>query len=260
MTPEYKALVVLLRHQSKLGPINVARGAMREAADAIESFSSSPTAQTGDAVAVKPLEWPPRCPLGQRVHNRPALVNYTIAHYGGDVGEPVYRWAEAHSPWSEPLQSYEAAKAAAQADYERRIRSALVPAPAVPDAVEAEVRRRLRWIAEARHDDNADLDAICTYADQALAALAASHMPVGDGPTIERQYVLEWTAGARPPVFPKPMRGTQSFVFFEDAVAFMARQASDSQFVSLIELVTSKIDRSDDARKTLAAARAGEDG
>ncbi len=93
--------------------------------DARAALSSSPTAQTGETVAVKPLEWPPRCPLGQRVHNRPALVNYTIAHYGGDVGEPVYRWAEAHSPWSEPLQSYEAAKAAAQADFERRILSAL---------------------------------------------------------------------------------------------------------------------------------------
>lgn len=86
----------------------------------------------GVGVKVKPLEWPPRCPRGQRVHNRPALVNYTIAHYGGDVGDAIYRWAEAHSPWSDPLPTYEAAKAAAQADYERRILSAL-EAPAAGD-------------------------------------------------------------------------------------------------------------------------------
>lgn len=79
----------------------------------------------GVGVKLKPLEWPPRCPRGQRVHNRPALVNYTVAHYGGDVGDAIYRWAEAHSPWSDPLPTYEAAKAAAQADYEQRIRSAL---------------------------------------------------------------------------------------------------------------------------------------
>ena len=160
-----------------------------------------------------------------------------------------------------------------------RIRSALVSVPAVPDAGE-ETERKLAtvvapdngtveevfaailqcanaWVPEARIIGNVRAGDI---ARAVSSALAASHMPVGERPPIERRYVLEWTAGARPPVFPKPMRGTQSFVFFEDAVAFMARQASDSQFVSLIELVTSKIDRSDDARKTLAAARAGEDG
>lgn len=79
----------------------------------------------GQAVAVEPLIWPGTITRGQRVHNKPALVNYTIAYYGGDVGDPVYTWAEAHSPWSEPLPTYEAAKAAAQADYERRILSAL---------------------------------------------------------------------------------------------------------------------------------------
>lgn len=86
----------------------------------------------GIGVKVRELEWPPRCPRGQRVHNRPALVNYTVAHYGGDVGDAIYRWAEAHSPWSDPLPTYETAKAAAQADYETRILSAL-EAPAAGD-------------------------------------------------------------------------------------------------------------------------------
>ncbi len=37
----------------------------------------------------------------------------------------------------------------------------------------AEVRKRLEWIANARWDDNADLDALCTYAEQALDSLSA---------------------------------------------------------------------------------------
>lgn len=78
-------------------------------------------------VEVKKLEWPPQCPRGQRVHNRPALVEYTIAHYGGDSGsDTVYRWASIKAAWSGALDSYDEAKAAAQADFEQRIRSALV--------------------------------------------------------------------------------------------------------------------------------------
>ncbi|RWE46803.1 MAG: hypothetical protein EOS79_11475 [Mesorhizobium sp.] len=35
----------------------------------------------------------------------------------------------------------------------------------------AEVRKRLQWISEARWDEDADLDSICTFADQALLFL-----------------------------------------------------------------------------------------
>lgn len=37
------------------------------------------------------------------------------------------------------------------------------------DGLLTELTERLRWISEARHDENADLDTLCTYADQALA-------------------------------------------------------------------------------------------
>jgi hypothetical protein len=75
---------------------------------------------------VAPLEWPPQCPRGQRVHSRPkALIRYTIAHYGGDTGEAVYRWASEGMNWSEPHHTYDAAKGCAQADYEHRILAAL---------------------------------------------------------------------------------------------------------------------------------------
>lgn len=74
--------------------------------------------------AVKTLEWPNECPKGRRVAGK-GLLEYCIAHYGGDVGDPVYRWAAPSSSWSEPLYTFEAAKAAAQADFESRIRSTL---------------------------------------------------------------------------------------------------------------------------------------
>lgn len=78
-------------------------------------------------VKVKPLEWPVLCKRGRRVNCAPSsLVSYCIAHYGGDGDGTIYRWGKAHSPWSEPFGTYEEAKASAQADYEKRILSALV--------------------------------------------------------------------------------------------------------------------------------------
>jgi len=80
-----------------------------------------------EPVKVKPLEFPTNCPRGWRVHSRPsALIRYTIVHYGGDVGDPIYRWGSEGLGWSEPHHTYEAAIGCAQADYETRIRSALV--------------------------------------------------------------------------------------------------------------------------------------
>ncbi len=78
-----------------------------------------------DLVNIKPLEFPPTCPRGQRVHSRPqALIRYTIAHYAGDDGNAVYRWASESESWSEPHNSYgEAAKGCARADYEDRVRA-----------------------------------------------------------------------------------------------------------------------------------------
>lgn len=50
-------------------------------------------------------------------------------------------------------------------------------------------------------------------------------------------YILEWMAGARPPVHPNPMRGRQSFRTPKEAIAFFKRQASDAQFLSLTKRV-----------------------
>lgn len=89
----------------------------------------SAPAQPAAQVVVKGLRWPPECPRGQRVHGRGAPfdgVEYCIAHYSGSHGDDiVYRWAPPKGKWSEPFDSFEAAKAAAQADYEQRILSAL---------------------------------------------------------------------------------------------------------------------------------------
>src|SRR3546814_11700819 len=45
------------------------------------------------AVAVKPLRWPPECPRGQRVYGRGITLKYCIAHYGGDSEDQGYRLA-----------------------------------------------------------------------------------------------------------------------------------------------------------------------
>lgn len=75
---------------------------------------------------VKPLEFPEACPRGRRAESRPnSILKYTIAHYGGDVGEPVYRWASEGGSWSEPFYSYEAVKEAANGDYIDRVLTAL---------------------------------------------------------------------------------------------------------------------------------------
>lgn len=67
-------------------------------------------------------------------------------------------------------------------------------------------------------------------------------------------YRLEWIAGARPPVHPNPMDGAQSFHSFDNAIAFMKRQAADAQFVSLTErtMIQAETDRSPEARAALS--------
>ena len=75
---------------------------------------------------VKPLVWDrDELKRGQRCYGRGLGLGYGIAFYGGDVGPPIYRWAAQDSTWSKPISSLDAAKAACQADYERRIREAL---------------------------------------------------------------------------------------------------------------------------------------
>lgn len=82
-----------------------------------------------DAVA-DALRWPDECPRGKRITSNGGLVQYTILFYGGsEPGWPaLYRWAARECSWSAPCETYEAAKSAAQADYERRVVAALSPA------------------------------------------------------------------------------------------------------------------------------------
>lgn len=71
---------------------------------------------------VKPLGWPKECRKGQRVFGEGGLTRYAIVHYG----EPyIYRWAAGASSWSEPFDTYEAAKASAEAHHAERVRGML---------------------------------------------------------------------------------------------------------------------------------------
>lgn len=130
----------------------------RPGMDLIPLYTAPPAQPV--AVSVKPLEFPPRCPRGQRVHSRPqALIRYTIAHHGGDAGSTVFQWASERGQWSEPHHTYEAAIGCAQADYEQRICSALVIEPAQPDAYSQgakEMREKCIAVVASGHHLGAD--------------------------------------------------------------------------------------------------------
>lgn len=86
--------------------------------------------QHGEPVAVRPLDWPKECPRGKRINSIGGLLKYCITHYGADPDTGVvFRWALEGCAWSEAFFAYEHAIAAVQADYEARIRSALVSPP-----------------------------------------------------------------------------------------------------------------------------------
>ena len=87
------------------------------------------------------------------------------------------------------------------------------------------------------------------------AALATKPAVKDDETVVERSYSLKWTDAPRPPVNPRPIKKQASFPTFDDAVAFMAGRAPDSEFRSLTEYATvyEKFDRTADARAALAA-------
>jgi hypothetical protein len=86
---------------------------------------------------------------------------------------------------------------------------------------------------------------------------AAQPAPRGEDGAREFHFVLEWIAAPRPPVHPEPSIGRQSFETFDKAARFMAKQASDAKFVSLIEVITRKVDLSSDLRAALKDGDAG---
>ena len=75
------------------------------------------------AVTVKPLEWHKSHFTSWRGDWHTVPTNYTVRC----ADENGWRWS--HSGGFGYCHSDEAAKAAAQADYERRVRSAITPAP-----------------------------------------------------------------------------------------------------------------------------------
>lgn len=112
-------------------------------------------------VAVKPLEWV-EIREGQYFEARVIGILYSV-RLGSDG---VVRWQAGHlGTWHE-VNSIEAAKAAAQADYEARIRSALTAQPS-PDVAALVAERD-----ELRAKLGAAMDALGYYAVQTLASNA----------------------------------------------------------------------------------------
>lgn len=109
--------------------------------DEVRAILTAAIGAGGQAVAVKALEW--RGTEGVWLKADAGFGGvYRITEYSG-MQKPFK--LETHGWWSgSPCGHYEfldEAKAAAQADYKRRILSALVPAHAVPDAVAADWQR-----------------------------------------------------------------------------------------------------------------------
>lgn len=96
-----------------------------------EAVAPSP-AETGEAVAVKALEWV--ADRYQEFEYRSETAKTSIGKYEAfsfiAAGKPVAGWTSTLSTQEGKSASLDEAKAAAQADYEQRIRSALAHPPA----------------------------------------------------------------------------------------------------------------------------------
>lgn len=108
-----------------------------------------------ETLAVKPLEWEPVSDRTDDADGMGKLYRVTRRETGAILKNSRYQDGD-------PYPSVEAAKAAAQADYERRIRSALVAsAPVSPDAdlMErmAKALSEIVW-SDAKTDDFRDVD------------------------------------------------------------------------------------------------------
>src|SRR3546814_20637382 len=64
------------------------------------------------AVAAKPLRWPPECPRGQRVYGRGITLKYCLEPYGGDSEDTVPRWDNGRAPRSQPSTTFQTATTA----------------------------------------------------------------------------------------------------------------------------------------------------
>jgi len=133
--------------------------------------------------------------------------------------------------------------------------------------------------------DNPDMQPTVTEADRALAerlCYGMSEKAIGEAAMLisrhrsqdtarsadvgRSRFNLEWIAppsaelpdGRR--VHPNPMKGHQGFDSFDDAIAFFKRRVEGSEFVALEEVVTRKIDRTEEARAALTTPPADDGG
>lgn len=83
------------------------------------------------AVTVKPLVWDDLTGSGTRFRSYDGLMTYTISRIVQD-DTAYFRWARSQGGWSDVFYDADACKDAAQADYDRRILSALSPTPEAP--------------------------------------------------------------------------------------------------------------------------------
>ena len=162
----------------------------------------------GDAVAVKPLVWSTPSPSANypewRAHNLDikfeAVIDTSRALCFGKFPLAI----NGHTG-SEKFDTIDAAKAAAQANYEARIRSALHPAPAAPageiEAVKAAIRRACAdevngrpngdiivkgcEAAEYVNPEDAAASFVDSIAEEVCAALSASPAPGAIAPGVD---------------------------------------------------------------------------
>lgn len=141
MTDVSDALVHLERHQTQLDMDGVMVGVSRQALDILISFARDALAAaeaklaTAEPVAVKPLEW--------FDFERGAGSQYADSCFGRYdawcvAGSGYLRRPQQSSEGAPYGTTLDAAKAAAQADYEARIRSALYAAPPAAEPVKAD--------------------------------------------------------------------------------------------------------------------------
>lgn len=196
-------------------------------------------------VGVKALEWEKRGELSS--FEAKSVFGWYFAYEDGGWSNEADHFAV--------VGDLSTAKAAAQADFDQRIRSALTPSAVSAGEAEPDWRRAIETYCSL--DDAA---AIISLAE-ALAAdkragvesrlvPAAAPLPQVDEP-IHRQFRLEWDAAARPPAHPEIMRGRETFPTFDTAVRFMGRQSPDATFVSLVEISSYSEDRTADALAAL---------
>lgn len=132
-------------------------------------------AQAEREVAIKPLRWVKTGKGDTREEAKCVLGLYRLA-LSNITGKWRWSFNALDTPWSLELPTYEAAKAAAQADYEARIRSALYTAPQpepAPARVQAtnQLLRQLKNCADKPMRNMETFAGICREAHDVIAAL-----------------------------------------------------------------------------------------